>query len=160
MIIIGLTTVVGVLLGIVIGRQSSSSSALQSPADDGKLAQSYKEKVIVKVIRDNAKDLQKCYFAHLKKAPKVTEGEMEVLIEVEENGKVSSVEVTRNEFKKEEFAECVSEKIEDYYFSPPPIGINRFISHVLAFKSEETAIREAKERAEKNKPPQMLPVNP
>lgn len=155
-----MTTVVGVLLGIVIGRKSSSTSSMSGVADDGKLAQTYKDKVIVKVIRDNAKDLQHCYFAYLKKAPKISEGEMEVLIEVEENGKVASVEVTRSEFKNDTFSDCVSDKIEDYYFSPPPVGINRFISHVLAFKSEETAIREAKERAEKNKPPQMLPVNP
>lgn len=116
--------------------------------------------MIVRVIRENAKDLQKCYFDLLKKKPNISEGEMEVLIELKENGKVDDVEVTRNQFNDSQFASCVSEKIEDYYFAPPPAGINRYISHVLAFKSQETAEREAKERAEQNKPPQMLPVNP
>lgn len=145
-----------------LGKNSSmpvqNSQVMQAPADDGKLAQTYKEKVVMKVIHDNAKDLQTCYFDFLGKKPATTEGEMAILFKVEENGSISSVKVTKNGFQDNAFVDCVSKKFESYYLSPPPLGINRYISHVLAFKSEATAEKEAKERAEKSKPPKMLPV--
>lgn len=143
----------------MLGRNSANQALMQAPADE-KAAKGFKDKIISKVIRDNAKDIQKCYFEFLNKKPQVSEGEIDILIELKENGKVGSVEVTRNQFNDESFGSCVAEKIDSYFFAPPPIGINRFISHTLAFKSEETALREAKERAEKNKPPMMLPVKP
>lgn len=156
--------IIGVLIGLIIprGNNSPSTSApvasMQMPADDGKLAQSYKEKVIVKTIRDNAKDLQTCYFTLLDKKPSVSEGELVVLFKVEENGEISSVKVTKNDFNDSDFGDCISKKLATYYLTPPPLGINRYISHSLAFKSEETAEKEAKERAEKSKPPKVLPV--
>jgi hypothetical protein len=131
---------------------------MQTPADDGKLAQTYKEKVVTKVIHDNALDLQKCYLNFLDKKPTITEGDMSILLKVEEDGSISSAKITKNNFQDNSFAECVSKKFESYYFSPPPLGINRYISHVLAFKSEATAEKEAKERAEKNRPPKVMPV--
>lgn len=131
---------------------------MQTPADDGKLAQSYKEKVLLKTIHDNAKELQTCYFELLKKSPPVTEGEMNVLFKVEEDGKISSAKITKDQFNDKNFQTCISTKLESYYLSPPPLGINRYISHVLAFKSEAQALKEAQERALKNKPPVMLPV--
>jgi hypothetical protein len=133
---------------------------MQTPADDGKLAQSYKEKVVVKVIRENAKDLQKCYFELLDKKPAISEGAMDVLIKVEEDGKISSAKITKDQFNDSNFQNCVTKKMESYYLSPPPLGINRYISHVLAFKSEATALKEASERAENSQPPKMLPVRP
>jgi len=33
----------------------------------------------------------------------------------------------------------VADKVKTYFLAPPPFGINRYISHSLAFKSEETA---------------------
>ena len=131
---------------------------MQTPADNGKLAQTYKEKVLLKVIRENAKDLQTCYFDLLKKTPIITEGEMNILFKIEEDGKISSAKITKDQFNDKKFESCISNKLESYYLSPPPLGINRFISHVLAFKSEAQALKDAKERAEKSKPPMMLPV--
>jgi hypothetical protein len=153
-----LISFVAILLGIIIGKFFSNSAPTQNPADDGKLAQNYKEKVLVKAIYDNAKDLQKCYFGYLDKKPSVTAGVMNILIKVEENGRISSAEVTKNEFQDNNFASCISKKLESYFLAPPPLGINRYIAHVLAFKSEAEALKEAKERAEKNKPPKMLPI--
>jgi hypothetical protein len=79
-------------------------------------------------------------------------------LKVEEDGKISSVQVTKNEFEDESMADCVTKKINGYYLAPPPYGINRNIAHVLAFKTEATAEREAKERQLKNQPPKVLPV--
>lgn len=166
-IIIVLVGVIGVLAGVLIGRGNNTQTAQTAapmsnfvPADDGKLAKEYKEQVVVSVIRDNAKDLQKCYLAHLDKKPKINEGVLNVLIKVEEDGKISSANVTKNEFEDDGIADCVSEKLKTYYLSPPPYGINRNIAHVIAFKTEATAEREAKERQLKNQPPKVLPVNP
>lgn len=154
--------IIGILIGMNLGKNSSPlvhpPQVMQTPADDGKLAQTYKEKVVMKVIHDKAKDLQTCYFDFLEKKPSITEGEMGILFKVEENGSISSVKITENSFQDNVFGDCVSKKFESYYLSPPPLGINRYISHVLAFKSEAAAEKEAKERAEKNKPPKMLPV--
>lgn len=168
MTIIILVGVIGVLLGVLIGKRDSVGPAPApvsvansfAPADDGKLAKEYKEQVIVKTIRENAKDLQKCYFELLAGKPEVSEGEITILFKVEEDGSISSAKATRNEFANVDFENCVTEKMKSYYLTPPPYGINRNISHVLAFKSEETALKEAKERELKNKPPKMLPVRP
>ena len=162
-IIILLVACIALLIGLNLGKNNSSANSTsvpsQTPADDGKLAQSYKEKVVTKVIRDNAKDLQVCYLDLLTKKPVITESEMELLFKVEEDGKISSAKITQNGFHDEPFAACVIKKMESYYLSPPPLGINRYISHTLAFKSEATAAKDAKERAEKNRPPKMLPVH-
>jgi hypothetical protein len=168
-IIIVLVGVIGLLLGLVVGKSSAPS---QGPAvaaapvanyggdADGKLAKEFKEKVLLKVIRDNAKDLQICYFALLEKKPKVSEGVLDYIIQVEEDGKISNVKLIKNEFADGDMAECVTKKLMSYYLSPPPYGINRFIAHTIAFKSEATANKEAKERALKSQPPKVMPVNP
>lgn len=142
------------------GSQSTPQVApvMQTPADDGKLAKTYKEKVVMKAIYDNAKDLQVCYFDFLKKKTKISEGAMDILLKVEEDGSISLAKITKDDFDDVAFEDCVSKKLQSYYLSPPPLGINRYISHSLAFKSEATATKEAKERAEKNKPPKILPV--
>ena len=84
---------------------------------------------------------------------------MKILFKVEENGFVGKVQVTENNFKNSKLSECILEKFENIYLSPPPLGINRFISHDLAFKLEETAIKDAAERELRNTPPKVLPVN-
>ena len=127
--------------------------------DSAKLGKEYKEKVVVKVIQENAKDIQKCYLDYLAQNKELTEGTLDLLFKVEENGMISEVAITKNDFKNQEMGDCVSEKMKNYYLSPPPLGINRYISHTLAFKSEETAKREAEERAKNNAPPKVLPVN-
>ena len=166
-VIICLVAVVGILVGVVVGKGSGtapSSSSHQAPsfapADDGKLAKEYKEKVLLKVIRDQAKDLQVCYFALLEKKPKISEGILDYIIKVEEDGRISEAKLIKNEFEDDDMGSCVTKKILSYYLSPPPYGINRFIAHTLAFKSEETAKKEAEERAKNNQPPKVMPVNP
>ena len=138
--------------------ESSSSSAMQAPAGDAKLAQSYKEKVVVRKIYDNAKDIQSCYLDYLEKKPKVTEGAMDILLKIEEDGSIDSVKITQDSFQDNVFEGCIANKLKGHFLSPPPLGINRFISHTLAFKSEAKALKDAKEREEKNKPPKLLPV--
>jgi hypothetical protein len=138
--------------------ESSPPPAIQAPAGDAKLAQSYKGKVVVKKIYDNAKDIQSCYLDYLEKKPKVTEGAMDILLKIEEDGSIASVKITQDSFEDDVFKSCVANKLKGYFLSPPPLGINRFISHTLEFKSEDKALKDAKERAEKNKPPKLLPV--
>lgn len=160
-IIIVLVAVIGVLVGMNLKSSPeplSAAPAMQAPAGDAKLAQTYKEKVVVKKIYDNAKDIQTCYLAYLETKPTLTEGAMDILLKVEEDGSIGSVKVTHDEFKNSTFEDCIVAKLSSYYLAPPPLGINRYISHTLAFKSEATALKEAKENAEKNKPPKMLPV--
>lgn len=159
-VILALVAIIFLLIGILVTKNSSSSApAYQMPADDGKLAKSYKEENLVKKIRENAKELQSCYFQYLDSKPEMQEGVIKLLFKVEENGFIKEIQVTENDFKNKSFEKCVEDKLEDIYLSPPPLGINRFISHEIAFKSEETALKEAKEREEKNQPPKVLPVN-
>lgn len=157
--IIVLVGVIGILTGFIVGKSNNQTVAPATPvAVDGKLAKEYKEQVLIKVIRENAKDLQQCYFDLLGSSPKITEGNLTVLIKVEEDGKISSARVTKNDFQDSKMGTCVSGKLESYYLAPPPIGINRHISHVLAFKTEETALKEARVREEKSRPPKLFPV--
>lgn len=167
-VIIALVAVIGLLAGILIGRSPSGSApsaqtAIKKesfvPADDGKLAKAYEKDELGKVIRENAKDLQECYFKLLAKKPAINEGTMAVLLKIEEDGKISQAKVTKNELKDEDFGDCISKKLTSYYLAPPPYGINRFISYDLTFQSEETVARQAKEREEKSRPPKILPIN-
>ncbi len=164
-IIIFLVGIIGLLTGLVVGKGStpvsvSSPAPSFAPADDGKLAKEYKEKVLHKVIRDQAKDLQLCYFELLEKKPKISEGILDYVLKVEEDGSISDVKLIKNEFKDDQMGSCVTKKILSYHLAPPPYGINRYIAHSVAFKSEETAKREAQEREKKNQPPKVMPVNP
>ena len=133
-IIIVLVGVIGLLLGLVIGKGSAPAGQQMAAAPvanyggdaEGKLAKEFKEKVLLKVIRDNAKDLQFCYFALLEKKPKITEGVLDYIIKVEEDGKISDVKLIKNEFGDENMGECVTKKILSYHLSPPP-----YVSTVL-----------------------------
>lgn len=159
-VIIFLVGIICLLGGILISQKSSIEPAVyQQPADDGKLSKNYKEENLVAKIRDKAKDLQSCYFAYLDTSPEIKEGLIKILFKVEENGLVGKVQVTESDFKNSKLSECVLAKFENTYLAPPPLGINRYISHDLAFKLEETALKEAKERELRNRPPKVLPVN-
>lgn len=159
-LILILVAIIGTLAGVLLSKNfsQSSSSAYQMPADDGKLAKAYKEENLVKTIRENAKNLQTCYLEHLAKNPKIKEGVMNLLVKVEENGKLSEVKITKDSFQEIIFEDCLIKKIQKFYLSPPPFGINRYLSYELGFKSEETAQREAKELTEKGRMPKVLPV--
>lgn len=160
-LIVILVGIIGVMAGSLWNKElnKNQSGIMQMPASDEKLAKSYKEDNLVKNIRDNAKELQVCYLSYLDTKPGLKEGTMNLLIKVEENGQLSDVQITRDQFENKDFESCLIKKIEKFYFNPPPLGINRYISHELGFKSEETALKESKERLEKNRPPKVLPVD-
>ncbi len=152
---------VGILAGILIGqRQSQPPRNVLAASEEAKFAKEYKEQVVIKTIRENAKEIQQCYLDLLSKNPTIKEGSLTVLFKIEEDGEISSARITKNDFNDSMMAECVSTKLTSYYFAPPPIGINRYISHVLSFKTEETVKKEALERAEKSKLPKVLPIGP
>ena len=157
-LIIVLVGIIGILTGFIVGRNNNETAQSAVAPVEAKVAKEYKEQVLVKTIRENAKDIQECYLALLESGPKMKEGNLTVLIKVEEDGKISSAKVTKNDFLDKGIESCVSKKLESYYLAPPPVGINRFISHNLAFKTEETAEKEAKAREEKKHPPKLFPV--
>lgn len=160
--IVILVAVVAFLAGKLYTVNTSQSNLANNmgAAADGKLLRQYKQKEINRTVRENARDLQKCYLAYLEKKPQVSEGVIKILFLLKENGAVEESRVVKSDFPDPEFGKCANEKIKSYYFSPPPFGINRNIDHDLAFKSQETAEREAKEWAEKQKLPRILPVGP
>lgn len=127
--------------------------------ESGKQAKEYQEKVVTPSMRENAKDLQQCYLTHLKSNPSKTEGVIQIVIKIEDDGKISSVQIAKSDFTETGISECLASKIQSYHLAPPPLGINQFISHTLAFKSEENAMREAVERETKGKLPKVLPVD-
>jgi hypothetical protein len=153
-----LLLVICTLTGLLIGKNLVSNPA-PTQADDGKVAKEYKERSLVKVIRDNAKDLQECYLDFLADRPTVLEGNIEIVVQVEEDGEIDSAKIVKNDFENKIFESCLSAKLENYYLPPPPLGINRYISHTLSFKSEETALKEERERKEKEKLPKLIPIN-
>lgn len=158
LIIVVLLVIVAFLAGRNFSGQQKASPA---PAPfDPKIAASYKQKEVSKTIRENAKDIQECYLSYLQNKPDMNEGVIKILFKLKENGSVESSEAVSNDFKNVTFGECVSKKFERYYFAPPPAGMNRNILHELAFKTQETAEREAKERSEQNVLPKILPVSP
>lgn len=163
---IGIIVILVGVLAFLMGRNSSQNTKSGAPvstasvAPDGKLAKNYKQKEIVKTIRANAKDLQSCYLTYLEKKGPVNEGVIKILFLLRENGSVSEARTISNEFPDINFGECVASKMKSYHFAPPPLGINRNIIHELAFKTQETAEREAKERLKKNSLPKVLPVGP
>ncbi|MBL7663761.1 MAG: hypothetical protein JNM93_01415 [Bacteriovoracaceae bacterium] len=158
-LIIILTASVFLMLGILISRQTSSTSGpMHVPADDGKLAKEYKAKQINPLIQTEAKNLQACYFAYLDTKPTIEENSMKILMQIGEDGKILKVQITRNGFENETFGDCVASKLSGQYLEPPPYGINRFISHDLSFVKEETALKQAEERKKQNEMPKVLPV--
>ena len=148
--IIILVLVLGIVGGLFGGKYFQRSEV---PAS-AQVLQEYKDDV-AKVIRTNAKDLQTCYNDHLSGNPKIREGKISFIFQVEEDGKVSSTDIIGNEFESEEIKKCVSTKISSYRFPPPPIGVNRYISHTLRFESPESFAERRKKRF-----PKVLPTSP
>jgi len=145
---------VGLLSGLLLSKNPSP----QVSEDSGKRSKEFQEKVIAPTLREYSKDLQQCYLEHLKSNPVKTEGSVFVVMKVEDDGSLSSVKIARSDFMENQMNHCLSAKIEKYHFAPPPMGINRFFSHTLSFKSEENAMREAKERKQEALLPKVLPA--
>lgn len=149
--LIALFLVIGIIAGILFSKTYLSSTP--SPAS-AKVLNEYKGDV-AKVIRENAADLQKCYLEHLAMNPKRDEGKVSFVFQVEEDGRVSSMDVTGNELESETIKSCVSQKISSYRFPPPPVGVNRYISHTILFESPESAASRRNKRF-----PKILPQSP
>lgn len=94
----------------------------------------------------------------MKKKPDTKEGVVKILFKVEENGFAEKIKITQSDFDNSNLSKCILDKFKNTFFSPPPLGINRYISHDLVFKLEETALKELKEKELLNQPPKVLPV--
>jgi hypothetical protein len=164
-IIIILIFIIGILLGFNIKKTESGNTSISSPrenflpAENGKLSKEYKSKELTSFINKNAAKIQSCYLTYLEKKPTKGEGNLQILIKVEEDGRMSNVRISDNELQDESIANCVIKNFENNYIAPPPIGINHYLTHSLAFKSEENAKKEQEERAKKrDQLPKVLPV--
>ncbi len=159
-VIIVLVAIVAFLAGKLYNNNNTANQMANMSPADAKIMRQYKQKEITKTIRDNAKDLQQCYLKYLETNPDIKEGVVKLLFLLRENGTVEESRIVKSDFTDQSIANCANEKVKTYYFAPPPLGINRNIDHDIAFKSQETAEREAKEWAEKQKLPKILPVGP
>lgn len=164
-VIIVLATALGLTLGLLFGKSKDVTVKTPAPVtpysvgDSGKLAKEYKEKSVNRAIFENSKNIQECYLEYLKASPTITEGELVVLFKVEENGEMTELKTTKNEFNNQEFGECVNRKLSQIFLDPPPMGINRYISHTLSFIKEETAKALEEKRKKEKLLPKVLPVN-
>jgi len=164
-LILILIFIIGILIGINFNKKDDGNSSAFSPrenlipTDNGKLAKEYNSKELIGFIKKNSAKIQTCYVAYLEKKPAIKEGNLQILIKVEEDGHISSIKVTNNALKDENLTNCVIEKFENRYLAPPPYGINRFLSHSLSFKSAESAKKEQAERELKRKSlPLIVPI--
>lgn len=168
LIIIVLVGIIGVMAGVLIGQSSSVTQAsVQSqvaPAAmsvaDPKVMKDYKKNEIMKVIRENSKEIQVCYKDHLNLKPETTEGMIRFILSLNEDGSVRNAKLIKSDFGESDIGNCSVNILKNLNFAPPPLGINRNISHELAFKSEETARREAEEAKKRSSLPKVLPVVP
>lgn len=142
-----------VSLGLLAGMLWSKKNTTTIVHDSGKLTESYKAEV-AGVIRDHARDIQSCYLEFLKNKKDVPEGKFSFIVHIEDSGEVTKFDVTKNELD-ESMKDCLKTKIMSYRFTPPPAGINKYISHSLSFKSEESALKEKEAR----KLPKVLPTS-
>jgi hypothetical protein len=158
-IIIFLCLALGVISGLYFGSSKRSASPVPYvSSDDAKTGKDYKSKSIQPVFVENATDIQTCYLTYLKGNPEVSEGKVNLVFKINEDGSVSDAKVIKNEFN-DRMGDCLVGKVESYFFSPPPYGMNPYMNHSFSFVSEETAKKEAEQRQLNNTPPKILPAN-
>ena len=140
---------------------------LMSPNPDEKALSNYKRSGFNNFIMAYGREYSDCYNKLLEKIgekPKdendtrSREGVLTYVFQVGEDGSLLKYELIQNEFKDAEIDGCVSKHFADLRFLPPPLGINRYISHDFSFKTKETYEKELEER--KNSLPKVLPVSP
>lgn len=150
-IIVILSGLVLFLGGYILGdRSSKPSQKFENP----EIAKQYKD-LVGKDIREFADDISVCYREFLAKVPAIQEGKLDLVIKVKDNGIVEEMEVSKNELGSLELKNCVLKKLSSLRLKPLPAGLNPYISHTLAFKSDETLQKEAEQR--KNRMPKVLP---
>lgn len=153
-VIIFLVLIIGLLGGYLVGKNRTSSAPVIPAPVSKQVAKEYKDSV-AKVIRENGKDIQKCYVEFLDGKPKIQEGKVDFMMKVLENGKIQTFEIIRNELDNEELSKCIKKFGSSWRLPPPPLGLNPYIPHSLAFKSEKTLKQEAEAR--KKLFPEILP---
>lgn len=144
------------LIGYILGQNNSSKSSDTKIPADAVVIKEYKESVS-REIRTYGKEISSCYQEFLKQGPTKTEGKVDIVIEVQQTGMISKIEIAKNELADEQMDSCIQKKLSKLRLPPPPLGINPFIPHTLLFKSEETVKKEIEER--KNQIPKVLPSN-
>lgn len=153
-IIFILSSVIFILIGYLIGSHTINKSS-EIPADP-KIQSEYKNQV-ARVIRTRSGEIRACYISFLDRKPKTIEGKIDIVFDVQKNGEIREMEWGLNELQDKEIQECTYKALTGLRFPPLPFGMNSFISHTIAFKSEETLKKENESR--KNLLPKILPAN-
>lgn len=150
-IIVILSSVILFLSGYILGNQPSRHTPRVLDAESEK---KYKDSVAMD-IREFGDAIGGCYRDFLTTKPKVSEGKIDLILKVQENGAVLEIEVAKNELSSDDLKKCVLDKLSSLRLKPLPNGLNPYIAHSLAFKSEATLQKEIE--IQKNRMPKVLP---
>lgn len=82
------------------------------------------------------------------------EGKVTYVFHIAENGEKISHEIVDSQISDRNFLGCIEVALRGVRFLPPPLGINRYLSHEFTFKSEQTYRKELEEK--KNQEPLVL----
>ncbi|MEY3902692.1 MAG: hypothetical protein RL189_1998 [Pseudomonadota bacterium] len=171
-----------VAVGLFLGFYASASKApqnngqsvvLMAPASDPKIELAYRRNGFADRIMSpqRREALTGCYNELLKangideskpaatKSPTSTdmskfEGKVTYVFHIAENGEKISHEIIDSQISDSNFLGCIEVALRGVRFLPPPLGINRYLSHEFTFKSEQTFRKEMEEK--KNQEPLVL----
>lgn len=87
-----------------------------------------------------------------------TEGALIFVFHVRESGELQDFDLAIDELHDATFTECIKKALTGIRFTPPPLGINRYISYEMNFKTEETLKKEREQKA--NQAPYTLVPTP
>ncbi|MEN9811214.1 MAG: hypothetical protein RLZZ488_2781 [Pseudomonadota bacterium] len=174
---------VGLFLGIYASagrapQSSGQSVVLMAPAPDPKTELAYRRNGfadrIMTVQRREA--LTNCYTEFLKSngidesnsaATKTAtgadlskfEGKVTYVFQIAENGEKITHEIVDSQISDRNFLGCIEVALRGVRFLPPPLGINRYLSHEFTFKSEQTYRKEMEEK-KSQEPLVLITVTP
>lgn len=112
------------------GGPSHSSIA----GDSRKETDPYIRNQVKNTILKKAPELQKCYFSHLDKKPKQSEGNITIDWQINKKGRVKTPEIVQSAFQAPVFEKCLTDKISKWRFPPPEKATQKYVSHSFTFK--------------------------
>lgn len=164
----------GAILGFFLARISQKPTILLAPVTDNKVEQYYRRSGLNERLMsvERRKAFSECYKSFLRNngysdvnpTPKplsggvdpnaVFEGKATFVFHIGEDGTLLDYEAIDSDFSDQSFVRCLSRSVKGVRFLPPPLGINRYLSYDLVFKSDETFKKDIEER--KGQSPLML----
>lgn len=127
---------------LTLGSMIWVSAQVFAAADTGNQFNTRKEtdpyiaQQVKNTIVKNAKNIQECWLAELKKKPETAQAKVEIDWQIAPSGKVLSPEVVRSEIENTAFNGCLLKKIQQIHFPPHEGKIAKYISHKFTFSKE------------------------